>query len=112
MLFAVRVEDLPPPGPDLDIIATLWRREALLLPALLLVHSGATGLTPAARQLVERLPGLAVVACREPVHVHSASLRFDVDKPQPAEQRRLWNHALIELDQPATSMQSSTWSDK
>ncbi len=94
--FAVRVEDLPPPGPDLDMIATLWRREALLLPALLLVHSGATGLTPAARQLIEGLPGLAIVACREPVHAHSASLRFDVDKPLPAEQRRLWNDALIE----------------
>ena len=94
--FAVRVEDLPPPGPDLDAVAALWRREALLLPALLLLHAGAAGLTPAARQLVGRLPGLAIVACRETVHLSAASLRFDVDKPPPAEQRRLWSEALGE----------------
>lgn len=52
-LFALRAEDLPPPGPDLDTLAALWRREARLLPALLLVHADATGLTPATRQLVE-----------------------------------------------------------
>ncbi|HLN65937.1 MAG TPA: ATP-binding protein [Streptosporangiaceae bacterium] len=92
--FAVRVEELPPPGPDLDMIAALWRREALLLPALLLVQAGPTGLTPAARQLVGHLPGLAIVACRETVHLSAASLRFDVDKPPPAEQRRLWGDAL------------------
>ena len=94
--FAVQVEELPPPGPDLDALAALWRREALLLPALLLVHAGATGLTPAARQLVGRLPGLAIVACRETVYLSAASLRFDVEKPPPAEQRRLWSEALGE----------------
>jgi hypothetical protein len=90
----LRAEDLPPPGPDLDTLAALWRREARLLPALLLVHADATGLTPATRQLVERLPVLAIVACRQTVPLSTASLRFDVDKPPPAEQRRLWTVAL------------------
>jgi hypothetical protein len=97
--FAVRVEDLPPPGPDLDAVTALWRREALLLPALLLLHSGATGMTPAARQLIERLPGLAIVACRETEHLSAASLRFGVDKPLPAEQRRLWGDAFGDPEQ-------------
>jgi predicted nucleic acid-binding protein len=95
-LYAVRAEELPPPGPDLDTLAALWRREALLLPAVLLVHTGAAGLTPATRQLVERLPVLAIIACRESVHLSAASLRFDVEKPPPAEQRRLWAEALGE----------------
>jgi len=99
-LYAVRAEDLPPPGPDLDTLAALWRREALLLPAVLLVHTGTTGLTPATRQLVERLPVLVIVACRESVHLNAASLRFDVDKPPPAEQRRLWAEALGEPGPP------------
>ena len=95
-LYAVRAEELPPPGPDLDLLAALWRREALLLPAVLLVQAGATGLTAATRQLVERLTGLAIVACRESVNLSAASLRLDVDKPPPAEQRRLWAEALGE----------------
>ena len=99
--FAVRVEDLPPPGPDLDAVTALWRREALLLPGLLLLHSGAAGLTPAARQLIGRLPGLAIVACRETEHLSAASLRFGVDKPLPAEQRRLWGDAFGEPAQAA-----------
>jgi hypothetical protein len=98
-LFAVRAEELPPPGPDLDTLAALWRREALLLPAVLMVHAGAAGLTPAARQFVERLPGLVIVAGRETVHLSAGSLCFDVDKPPPAEQRRLWSEALGEPGQ-------------
>ena len=92
--FAVRVAELPPPGPGLDTLAGLWLREAILLPALLMLHADGTGLIPAARQLVERLPGLVIVACRETVHLGAASLCFDVDKPPPAEQRRLWSEAL------------------
>jgi len=67
---------------------------------VLLVHTGTTGLTPATRQLVERLPVLVIVACRESVHLNAASLRFDVDKPPPAEQRRLWAEALGEPGPP------------
>src|SRR5579862_8552010 len=95
-LYAVRAEELPPPGPDLDTLAALWRREALLLPAVLLVHTGAAGLTPATRQLVGRLPVLAIIACRESVNLSANSLRFDVDRPPPTEQRRLWAEALGE----------------
>jgi len=43
---------------------------------------------------------LVIVACRESVHLNAASLRFDVDKPPPAEQRRLWAEALGEPGPP------------
>jgi ATPase family protein associated with various cellular activities (AAA)/winged helix domain-containing protein len=93
-LFTACADDLPQPGPELEEIRTLWEREALLLPAALLVRCGADGLTPAARQLVTRLPGLVIVAGREAVELTRPILRFDVDKPRPAEQRRLWTRAL------------------
>jgi hypothetical protein len=95
-LYAVRADELPPPGPDLDTLAALWRREALLLPAVLLIRADAAGLTPATRQLVERLPVPAIIACRESVHLSTTSLRYDVDKPPPVEQRRLWAETLVE----------------
>jgi ATPase family associated with various cellular activities (AAA) len=95
-LFTAHVEDLPQPGPELEEITTLWEREALLLPAALLVRYGVDGLTAGLRQLVARLPGLVFVAGREAVELGRPFLRFDVDKPRPVEQRRLWAGALGE----------------
>jgi predicted nucleic acid-binding protein len=93
-LFAAEADDLPPVGPDLEGIRTLWEREALLLPAALLIRCGADGPTPAARQLAARLPGLVILAAREVVELARPFLRFDVEKPGPLEQRRLWTSAL------------------
>jgi ATPase family associated with various cellular activities (AAA)/Winged helix domain, variant len=93
-LFTLRAEDLPAPGPDLDQVGLLWQREALLLPAALLVKCGAGGLTPSARHLVERIPGVLILASSDPIRLDRAFLRFDVNKPQPAEQKRLWEQAL------------------
>ncbi len=68
-LFTVRVEDLPAPGPDLDQFVLLWEREALLLTGALLVQCGSGVLTASARHLVERSPGLLILAGREPVRL-------------------------------------------
>jgi hypothetical protein len=93
-LFTVRAEDLPAAGPDLDQINLLWQREALLLSGALLIQCAPGGITASARHLAERLPGVVVLASREPVHLNRAFLRFDVDKPKPVEQKRLWELAL------------------
>jgi len=93
-LFTVRVEDLPPVGPDLEQINWLWQREALLLQGALLIQCAPGGITASARHLAERLPGMVVLASREPLHLNRPSLRFDVDKPKPTEQKRLWELAL------------------
>jgi len=93
-LFTAHADDLPQPGPELEEIRTLWEREAILLPAALLIRCGTDGLTAAVRQLVARLPGLVIVAGREAVELNRPFLRFDVDKPRPVEQRRLWTQAL------------------
>ena len=93
-LFTVRIEDLPAVGPDLDQFAVLWQREALLVPGALLIQCGPAGINVPARHLAERLPGLVFLASREPVRLHRAFLRFEVNKPQPAEQKLLWQQAL------------------
>jgi ATPase family protein associated with various cellular activities (AAA)/winged helix domain-containing protein len=93
-LFTLRAEDLPAANPDLDQLIPLWEREALLLPGALLIQCAPGGFTASARHLVERLPGPLILASREPVRFDRAFLRLDVDKPTPAEQKRLWEKAL------------------
>ena len=93
-LYTARAEDLPAPGSELDQVLQLWEREALLLPGALLIQCGPGTLTALARHLIERVPGVAILASREPVYLNRAFLRFDVDKPKPAEQKRLWARAL------------------
>jgi hypothetical protein len=95
-LFTARTEDLPAPGPELDQLLQLWEREALLLRGALLIQCGSSALTASARHLIERVAGMAILASREPVYLNRAFLRFDVDKPNPAEQKRLWERALGE----------------
>ena len=93
-LLTVRAEDLPATGPDFDELMPLWEREALLLPGALLIQCAPGGFTASARRLVERLSGPVILASREPVRLDRAFLRLDVDKPAPAEQKRLWEKAL------------------
>jgi len=93
-LFVARVEDLPPVGPDLDQFAVLWQREALLVPAALLIQCESGGFTAPARHLAERLQGLVFLASKDAVRFRRAFLRFEVNKPQPREQKRLWQQAL------------------
>ncbi|MGD0128614.1 MAG: ATP-binding protein [Terriglobia bacterium] len=93
-LAAVRAEDLPAMGPEISQFIALWERESLLLPGMLLIECPAGGLTPSARQLVERLPGPLIVASREPVRINRGFLRLDVTKPAPAEQKQLWEKVL------------------
>jgi SpoVK/Ycf46/Vps4 family AAA+-type ATPase len=66
----------------------------LLLPAALLIQCTSGGLTPSARRLTEILPGIVFLASREPARLNRSFLRFDIDKPKPADQKRLWQKAL------------------
>jgi hypothetical protein len=93
-LFTVRIEDLPAVGPDLELFAIHWQREALLAPGALLLQCGSSGPTASTRHLAERLEGPVFLASREVVRFNRPFLRFEVNKPQPAEQKRLWQQAL------------------
>jgi hypothetical protein len=94
--FSVRMDELPPVGPELELFTVLWEREAALLRGALLVQCGAAGLTPSARRLLEHTPGMLFLCSREPVSLERNLAFFDVNKPSPAEQRRVWSKALGE----------------
>lgn len=93
-LFNLRAEDVPAIGADLDQFQTLWQREAALLNAVLLIECGSASLPPAARRLAEKFPGPVALASREPIQLNRTMLRYEVNKPRPAEQKRLWQQAL------------------
>ncbi|MGA7339579.1 MAG: ATP-binding protein [Terracidiphilus sp.] len=92
-LYVLRAENLPAGAAEIDQLVALWTREAHLLPAILLVQCGAAVPSPAVRQVLERLPRL-ILASREPLRLERPLLRYDVDKPEPVEQKFLWKHAL------------------
>jgi hypothetical protein len=93
-LFILRAEDLPTAGPDAEQFVQLWTREALLLPAALLVQMESEAVTNAAQHLLERLSSPLIVASREPMRLHRAMESWEVNKPLPAEQIELWKRAL------------------
>jgi ATP-dependent 26S proteasome regulatory subunit len=95
-LYILRLEDTPQPGPELDQFVRLWTREALLLPALLLLRWEHAAPSHGARQLAERLQAPLVIASRSPIELHRAMERHQVDKPDPPGQRQLWFDVLGE----------------
>ena len=103
-LFRLRVEDVPAPGAELDQFLLLWTREALLLPALLLLQCGSAGISAGARYAVERLPGWLILASRDNVRLNRTALRYEVTKPQPPGQKRLWQIALGATAAPLNGM--------
>ncbi|MEO5658410.1 MAG: ATP-binding protein [Polaromonas sp.] len=93
-LRVLRADDVPAGHAEIDALATLWQREALLLGSTLLLRCGADAMPDAAMRLIESLRGLVFVSARQPQPLEHASLRFAVDKPSALEQKRLWQQAL------------------
>jgi len=92
-LYALSEQDLPSGPHDLDALATLWERETLLLGGALLVECGS-GPGAAVANFVERAAGPVLVAVREPLPLARADVRHRIDKPDGADQARLWASAL------------------
>lgn len=92
--YVLRMEDVPSSGAEPEQFLHLWMRESLLLPAMLLLQWEGDVPTAAARQLAERLSGVVMIASRDSLRLHRPLERYEVHKPGPAGQRRLWNEAL------------------
>jgi hypothetical protein len=90
-LFVVDSPDLPPVGPELNSFIRLWQREAMLLQGALLIQGE---LSQAAYHLAERAQGCVFLASHDPVRLTRTFVRFDVEKPTPVEQKKLWINAL------------------
>jgi AAA+ superfamily predicted ATPase len=93
-LQVLRAEDMPAGHAEIEALATLWEREAMLLGGTLLVSCGTNPLPAAAVRFIEQLRGLAFVSASQPQPLERPTLRFTVDKPDPVEQIRLWQQAL------------------
>ena len=93
-LHILQAQDVPIGHAEMEALATLWAREATLLGSALLINCGNDLLPAAAARLVEQLSGLVFVSASQPQPLERPSLRFTVDKPNPAEQKRLWQRAL------------------
>lgn len=95
-LHVLQAQDVPAGHAEIEALATLWERDGMLLGSALLVDSGADALpTPAAR-LIERLRCPVFASSSQPRPLDRSTRRFTVDKPDPIEQKQLWQQALGE----------------
>ena len=85
---------------ELDAFLKLWGREAMLTTSALLLDCGEADTGDAAREsaigrLIEGATGALIVAGRERRETSRRPvITFNVGKPTPSEQRRLWHDAL------------------
>jgi hypothetical protein len=93
-LFVVAADNLPAGAVELETFATLWEREAALLPGALLVQCGEAAISTSVVALLERLHSRVFIAARERPRLRRAPLQYYVDQPAAAEQKRLWQLAL------------------
>jgi hypothetical protein len=96
-LQTMAIKALPAQGADFDNFARLWQREAHLLPIALYIHGEGAG-DPERAQLhrfLDKYPGVVFIDGQE---AGDDGLRrraaFEVAKPLPEEQVRLWQEAL------------------
>lgn len=96
-LHAVRASDLPATQAERESLARLWGREVVLSSAALLVEAAESDAPERARAalLADRLPGIVLVASREPLpEARRPALRMDVGRLTAAEQHALWRRHL------------------
>jgi len=93
-LHLLQAQDVPAGHAEIEALAMLWEREAMLLGSTLLVSCGKDPLPVGTVRFIDQLRGLVFVSASQPQPLERSTLRFTVDKPDPAEQKRLWQQAL------------------
>jgi hypothetical protein len=97
-LRAMRAGELPANASERLHLARLWEREAALGAWGLLIEVDDHDPTDAMRTLagfLELVRGVVLLAVREPLRGSGRGMvKFEVGRPQPAEQRALWQTAL------------------
>jgi AAA+ superfamily predicted ATPase len=93
-LHILRAQDVPTGHTEIEALTTLWEREATLLGSTLLVSGGTDPLPAAAVRFIEQLRGLIFVSASQPHPLERSALRYVVSKPDPVEQKHLWQRAL------------------
>jgi hypothetical protein len=92
-LLVLRAEDVPAAALEIDQLATLLAREAVLLPTAVFVRCGDT-IPAAVDALVQVTEAPLLIGSRDAHRWRRAALAYDVRKPDAGEQTRLWREAL------------------
>jgi hypothetical protein len=104
-LRVIRAHDVPGPAADRQLLARIWEREATLAGSALMVVADDADHVDSQRAvaaLVERTRVALIVAGREPLRQTGRTLpRFDVHKPDRAEQVAMWRRSLAGIAEPA-----------
>jgi hypothetical protein len=93
-LYALSAESLPAGPAEVEALAILWQREAVLLTATVVVECGDRDLPKQVSSFVDRLGGLVFITGQVAPSVARPSLRAAVNKPEAVDQRALWEQAL------------------
>jgi SpoVK/Ycf46/Vps4 family AAA+-type ATPase len=97
-LRIIRAHEVPGSAADRELLARIWEREATLAGCALLVmteDADQPDVQRAVVALVERARVALIIAGREPLRFPGRTLpRFDVHKPDRAEQATLWRRSL------------------
>ena len=93
-LYALSAESLPTGPAEVEALAILWQREAVLLTATVVVECGDRDLSKHVSNFVDHLSGLLFITGQEAPTVVRPSLRASVNKPEAIDQRALWEQAL------------------
>jgi predicted nucleic acid-binding protein len=109
-LLILRAENAPAAGADLEQFLALWSREALLLPAFLLLDWHGDAPIANLRALAERIPTTLLIASRDAEKLHRLTWRHEVNCPDPTAQRRMWQLALAAVV-PAKILESNAQLD-
>lgn len=98
-VYRLGADALPTQAADIETLSRLWQRETLLLPLALYLdahdvdRTSEHQATPVKRFLA-RSAGVLFVDAKEAWDVPQGSHSFDVGKPDPQEQRTLWEAVL------------------
>jgi AAA+ superfamily predicted ATPase len=93
-LHLLHAQDVPSGHAEIEALATLWEREAMLLGSTLLLTVGTESLPPAALRFIGLLRGLVFISADQQQPLERPALRFTVDRPGHYEQKRLWQQVL------------------
>ncbi len=93
-LYELPAALLPLNPAEVEALAILWQREAILLNAALLVDCGERDLPKQAGSFVDQLSGLVFLTGQDRPTVRRQTSSVTVSKPSAREQRTLWEQAL------------------
>jgi hypothetical protein len=90
--YTLDAQDIPGALHDQEAFTVLWERESWLLGAALLLR--VSDFNDGTQRFVARLGGPVFLAARDALPVDRQGVRHEVRKPDPSDQRILWEQAL------------------